>query len=347
MLRFDSIHFAYERTPVLRNVSFTARPGEITCVVGPSGCGKSTLLRLAAGLLRLQQGEICVDGRPVSAPGLHVPPEQRSVGLVFQEGALFPHLTVGENIGFGLRGASSDTRIAELIELTELSGLEQRYPHELSGGQRQRVALARALAPSPRVLLFDEPYANLDQALRRQLRDATRKLVAELDTVAVFVTHDSDDVTALADTVVALDDGVVVQEGSPRHLFDHPEHASVARMFGQTQRIAARRSGEVIETPLGDWPADCLAVDAPEHCSLELLVRPDGMQVEPDPGGMPVTELRVDGADDLVCVEAGDDGTVRIRIGRPHGIEPGTRVQVRPLASRVFPDNIANKTHSQ
>ncbi len=147
MLRFDSIHFAYERTPVLRGVSFTADPGAITCVVGPSGCGKTTLLRLAAGLLHVQQGEISIDERQVAAPGLHVPPEPRSVGLVFPEGALFPHLTVLENSGFGLSGAASATRIAELIELTDLAGLDARYPHELSGGQRQRVALARALAP--------------------------------------------------------------------------------------------------------------------------------------------------------------------------------------------------------
>lgn len=347
MLRFDSIHFAYERTPVLRDVSFTALPGAVTCVVGPSGCGKSTLLRLAAGLLPVQQGEIHVDDRLVSAPGLQLPPEQRSVGLVFQEGALFPHLTVERNIGFGLRGEASAARTAELIELTELSGLEQRYPHELSGGQRQRVALARALAPNPRVLLFDEPYANLDQALRRQLRDETRRLVAELDTVAVFVTHDSDDVTALADTVVALDEGAVVQTGSPRHLFDHPEHASVARMFGQSQRIAARRKGDIIETPFGNWPAACLATDAPEHCALELLVRPDGLRVAEDPGGVYVDEIRVAGADDLVCVQAGDKSTLRVRLGRPHGILPGTRVQVSPLPGRVFPDNIANETHSQ
>ena len=347
MLRFDSIHFAYERTPVLRDVSLTARAGAITCVVGPSGCGKSTLLRLAAGLLPVQQGEIHVDDQPVSAPGLHVPPEQRSVGLVFQEGALFPHLTVAQNIGFGLDKNAPGARIAELIELTDLAGLEQRHPHELSGGQRQRVALARALAPKPRVLLFDEPYANLDQALRRQLRDATRQLVAELDMVAVFVTHDSDDVTALADTVVALDDGAVVQEGSPRELFDHPTHASVARLFGQTQRIRARRSGDVIQTAFGDWPTDCLAVEAPDHSELELLVRPDGMRVAAHPDGLPVTELRIAGADDLVCIQADDKSILRVRVGRPHEIDVGTRVQVRPLRARTFPDNVANKTHSQ
>ena len=347
MLRFDSIHFAYEQAPVLQDVSLVAEPGAITCIVGPSGCGKSTLLRLAAGLLPVQQGEIHIDSRTVAAPGVYEPPEQRSVGLVFQEGALFPHLTVLDNIKFGLRGGEQTESVAALIEMTDLAELTERYPHELSGGQRQRVALARALAPEPRVLLFDEPYANLDQSLRRQLREETRRIVSELDTVAVFVTHDSDDVTALADTVVALCEGTVVQSGSPRDLFDHPEHASVARLFGQTQRIVARKAGDVIETPFGNWQADCLALPAPENCELELLVRPDGLTVAADPAGLAVTEIRVAGADDLVGVAGADHGVVFIRVGRPHDFAVGSRAVVQSLAARVFPDKVANESHSQ
>ena len=347
MLRVDSIHFAYERTPVLQDVSFTALPGAVTCVVGPSGCGKSTLLRLAAGLLSVQEGEIHIDSRKVAAPGVHEPPEERSVGLVFQEGALFPHLTVLDNIKFGLRNSEQDERVQDLIEMTDLAGFTGRYPHELSGGQRQRVALARALAPAPRVLLFDEPYANLDQSLRRELREETRRLVTDRDMVAVFVTHDSDDVTALADTVIAMSDGAVVQVGSPRALFDQPEHASVARMFGQAQRIVARKANDVIDTPFGNWPEDCLALPVPENCSLELLVRPDGLTLAEDPAGRVVSELRVAGADDLVGVAGADQGVVYVRVARPHGLEPGMHVSVQPLAGRVFPDKVANESHSQ
>ena len=347
MLRFDSIHFAYEQTPVLQDVSFKAAAGEITCVVGPSGCGKSTVLRLAAGLLPVQQGEIHIDARKVAAPAVHEPPEQRSVGLVFQEGALFPHLTVLENIEFGLRGGDRTPRVDELIEMADLAELTGRYPHELSGGQRQRVALARALAPEPRVLLFDEPYANLDQSLRRPLREETRRIVTDLDTVAVFVTHDSDDVAALADTVVAMCEGAVVQSGSPRELFDHPVHPSVARLFGQAQRLAGHKTGDVIETSFGNWPASCLALDVPVDGPLELLVRPDGLTLIEDLDGLPVTESRVAGADDLVGVEGADESVAFVRVGRPHAIEIGTRVAVQPLEARVFPDRVANESHSQ
>lgn len=346
MLRFDSIRFAYDDAPILNDLGFVAEPGVITCVVGPSGCGKSTLLRLAAGLLNVQQGEIHIDERLVASPGVHVPPEQRSVGLVFQEGALFPHLTVLDNVRFGAQGSEHADRVDELLQLTHLDGFADRYPHELSGGQRQRVALARALAPAPRVLLFDEPYANLDQALRGQLREETRRIVADLDTVAVFVTHDHEDVTALADTVVAMHDGTVVQTGSPRELFDHPRHASVALLFGQAQRIAARKAGEVIETPFGDWPAECLAVPAPESAML-LLARPDGLALEADANGLPVTGLRVAGADDLVGVRGADGSEALVRVRRPHSIAVGARVAVRPLPGRVFPDKIVGGSHSQ
>ena len=347
MLRFDSIRFAYGETPVLNDVSFTAEAGAVTCLVGPSGCGKSTLLRLAAGLLPLQQGEILIDDTRVSAVDVHVPPEERSVGLVFQEGALFPHLTVLDNVRFGVRDPDGSGRVDELINLTHLDELVDRYPHELSGGQRQRVALARAIAPAPRVLLFDEPYANLDQALRRQLRDEARRLVTSLDTVAVFVTHDHEDVTALADKVVAIDDGVVVQTGTTRQLFDHPEHASVARLFGLAQRVPGQLKGDAIETPFGRWPAGCLAVPPPDKPTLILLVRPDGLVIEASPDGLPVTELKVAGADDLVGVQGEGDAEIHARVTRPHELRTGSRVAIRPLPGRVFPVSVANGTHSQ
>ena len=347
MLRFYSIHIAYADEAVLADVSFASEADEITCLVGPSGCGKTTLLRLAAGLLELQQGEIQIDGRKVANSSVHVPPEKRSVGLVFQEGALFPHLDVAGNIAFGLEGRRHDTRIDSLLEMTRLTELAQRMPYELSAGQRQRVALARALAPSPRVLLFDEPYANLDQDLRRRLRAETRKIVSEVGTVALFVTHDHDDVTALADRVVVLDDGRIVQSGSPRELFDHPQHGSVARLFGETQQIAASKSGDILETPFGRWPANCLAIPIDDCDRLELLVRPDGLRLEAASEGLPVTELRMDGPDDLVGVMAGDGSVVFVRSARPHAIEPGVRVTLAPVPGRIFPELVANGSYSQ
>ncbi len=347
MLRFDSIRFTYDDTSVLHDVSCEARAGAVTCLVGPSGCGKSTLLRLAAGLLHVQHGEISIDGKLVASPAVHVPPEQRSVGLVFQEGALFPHLSVLENVRFGARGEQHKSRIDELLELTHLDRFRDRYPHELSGGQRQRVALARALAPAPRVLLFDEPYANLDQALRWQLRDEARRIVADLDTIAIFVTHDHEDMTALADAVVCLHEGAVVQTGTPRALFDHPAHASVAKLFGQAQRIAGRKVEDGIETPFGVWPAACLAAPVETSEPLDLLVRPDGLLVEAAESGCTVTELRVAGADDLVGVRGADGSEAHVRVARPNTIESGMQVRVAPVPGRVFPEIVANKNHSQ
>ncbi len=347
MLRLDSIRFAYDDTPVLRDVSFVAGPGAITCLVGPSGCGKSTLLRLAAGLLHVQHGEISIDGKVVASPDTHLPPEQRSVGLVFQEGALFPHLSVLDNVRFGARGSEHASRIDDLLNLTHLDRLADRYPHELSGGQRQRVALARALAPAPRVLLFDEPYANLDQALRWQLREEARRIVSDLDTVAVFVTHDHEDMTALADAVVCLHEGAVVQTGSPRELYDHPAHASVAKLFGQAQHIAGRRVGDGIETPFGVWPMACLATPVASDDRLDLLVRPDGLVIEAAENGCVVTGLRIAGADDLVGVRGADGCEIQVRVSRPHSIESGMRVSVAPIAGRVFPQVVENKNQSQ
>ena len=338
MLEIDSIEFAYPGDrPVLDGVRFTAEAGAITCLVGPSGCGKSTLLRLAAGLMPVTRGEVRIDGKVVASSSVHRPPERRSVGLVFQEGALFPHLNVVGNVGFGLR-EPDPRRVAALLELVELGDFRERYPHELSGGQRQRVALARALAPKPRVLLFDEPYANLDPSLRRQLREEARRIVGEVGMVALFVTHDPDDVTALADHVVVLDEGRVIQEGTARRLFDHPEHASVARLFGQAQRIAANKRGDRLETPFGAWPLDSLAVPVEGDGALALIVRPDGLRLERATEGRPVRDLRVAGADDLIGVEGHDGGLVRVRVGRPHGIVPGTTVVVQPIAGRLFPE---------
>ena len=347
MLRFDSIRFAYDDTPVLQDVSFVADAGAITCLVGPSGCGKSTLLRLAAGLLKVQHGEISIDGRVVASPDTHLPPEQRSVGLVFQEGALFPHLSVLDNVRFGARGDEHASRIDELLSLTHLDSFADRFPHELSGGQRQRVALARALAPAPRVLLFDEPYANLDQALRWQLRDEARRIVSDLDTVAVFVTHDHEDMTALADAVICLHEGAIVQAGSPRELFDRPEHVSVAKLFGQAQHIVGRSVGDTVETPFGVWPAACLAAPVAASEQLDLIVRPDGLTLEAAENGCVVTELRVAGADDLIGVRGADGSETHVRLSRPHSIQSGMRVSVAPIAGRVFPQIVANKNHSQ
>jgi iron(III) transport system ATP-binding protein len=336
MLSFESIDYAYDREAVLRDVSFTAAPGEITCLVGPSGCGKTTLLRLAAGLLESQQGEIRLAGELLSGPERNVPPESRPVGLVFQEGALFPHLTVAENVGFGLPKAGREHRVSELLTAMGIDALGARYPHTLSGGQRQRVALARALAPSPAALLFDEPYANLDLPLKQVLRREVRRIVREAGTVGIFVTHDPDDVAALADNVVVMSAGAIEQTGTPRELYDEPRTGVVARLFGHTQIVTATLAGDVLETPAGAWPLDCVANALDGSGPFELNVRADGLAAMPGEDGCEVVDIRIDGPDDLLGVLLANGQVLYVGAGRPHDYRLGSRVRIRPRRNSVF-----------
>lgn len=346
MLSFESIHYAYHKRPVLKDVSFSAAPGEITCVVGPSGCGKSTLLALAAGLLEMQEGTLRLDGEVLARPGFSLPPEQRPVGLVFQEGALFPHLTVADNIGFGVSGAQRNARIEELLDMVGLVEEAQRFPHTLSGGQRQRVALARALAPRPRALLFDEPYANLDQALRQALRVEARDMVRESGTIGVFVTHDPEDVMALADQVVVLDEGELMQSGTPQALYDAPHTAMVAQLFGHAQPLAAVLEEDSLLTTFGRWPMHALAetTDQSGWASgdrFELTVRTGALDLEftgsePPESDTVIHEIRLAGTDDLAELDDGQGGRLYVRLPRPHEHQPGERVRVQPRPGSIF-----------
>ncbi len=346
MLSFESIHYTYHRHPVLTDVSFSAAPGEITCVVGPSGCGKSTLLGLAAGLLEMQQGTISLDGAVLGCADFTLPPEQRPVGLVFQEGALFPHLTVAENIGFGVAGAQRNARVRELLDLVGLGAEAQRHPHTLSGGQRQRVALARALAPQPRALLFDEPYANLDQELRQALRVEARDMVRESGTIGIFVTHDPEDVLALADQVVVLNDGVLLQSGTPRVLFDAPAVAEVARLFGHAQSLTAVLKDNRLVTSFGAWPLEALAPASDlsrwqTGDSMELTLRQGALRLEPvtsapDWSGPVTREVRLAGNEDLAELDDGQGGRLYVHLPRPHTLKPGDPVRVEPRQGSVF-----------
>ena len=221
--------------PAVKSVSFDLSEGKILALVGESGSGKTTVLRLLSGLEVPDSGEIHLDGRLISSANGVVEPERRGIGLVFQHHALFPHLTVGKNIGFGLRGRPREERdrvVDSLLELIRLPELAKRYPHELSGGERQRVALARALAPNPRLLLLDEPFSSLDARLRQDVRDETRRILSERGATAVFVTHDTGDALAIADGLVVLRGGVVQQTGAPPEVYHAPANSYVATFFG-------------------------------------------------------------------------------------------------------------------
>jgi iron(III) transport system ATP-binding protein len=278
-LRLDDVSHAYNGTDVVRRVSLCVRPGEVACLLGPSGCGKTTLLRLAAGLERLGRGRVAIGGRPMAdgATGLDVSPERRRVGLMFQDYALFPHLSVAENIAFGLaRRPDRARRVAEALDRLGLAQLADSYPHTLSGGQAQRCALARALAPEPLVLLLDEPFSGLDVTLRAQVREQTLALLRESGVATLIVTHDPEEAMFMADRLWIVAEGAVVQSGTPAEAYLRPATAAVARLFGPLNELPGRVVAGVIDTPLGPIDAGGL----PEATGARVLVRPEGLRVE-------------------------------------------------------------------
>lgn len=321
----------------LEDVSFTARTGEITCLLGSSGCGKSTLLNLAAGLLHVQHGAILIDGEVLSDPAHNPPPEKRPVGLVFQDGALFPHMNIAKNVGFGLEDASPVV-VERWLERVGLEGLGERYPHELSGGQQQRAALARAMAPHPKVLLMDEPFASVDIVLRRRLRRDCRVLLREQGTTALLVTHDPNEAIDIADRIAVMEAGRIVQFGTPAQLRDEPATASVGAIFGGAQVVRAVRSGEALRTPFGKWPVGCVAGEIPESGELELLVSADRIDLLQDSEGMRVRDVQPleEGVRVILANEEDDEITVEtdapVSADKRYAITP-QRGSVRAFAS--------------
>ncbi|HEY1449549.1 MAG TPA: ABC transporter ATP-binding protein [Solirubrobacteraceae bacterium] len=251
-LSVRGVRKAFGATTVLRGLDLEAPAGSLTAVLGPSGCGKTTLLRLIAGFERADAGTIAVGGQVVCDGRTHLAPERRGVGVVAQEGALFPHLDVAGNVGFGLpRAQRRGNRVAELLELVGLSGLGKRHPHELSGGQQQRVALARALAPSPRLVLLDEPFDALDATLRAQVRSEVCAVLRESGATALLVTHDQEEALSLADVVAVMRDGAIVQSADPRALYRDPLDADLASFLGDAVLLDGELGEEGADTALG------------------------------------------------------------------------------------------------
>lgn len=279
------VHKSYADVGAVRGVDVQVGAGEILALVGPSGCGKSTLLRAIAGLAAVDSGTIHIAGSLVEDGRTRVAPERRSVGLVFQEHALFPHLSVGDNISFGLRDLDKSKhggRVSEMLKMVGLPGFESRFPHELSGGERQRVALARALAPQPGLMLFDEPFAALDHNLRVQLRSDVMSVLRDTNTPAVFVTHDQREALAIGDQIAVMRDGKVEQLGTPAEVFHQPSGRFVAAFMGEVSFLPLSESSEGPRTVLGP-------VEDSEHGNAHwAMVRPDDVEFTPDDSGAAV-----------------------------------------------------------
>ena len=268
---------------VVDDVSLSIAAGQVTCLLGPSGCGKSTTLRMIAGVERADAGEVWLDGATVAGPGVHVPPEVRSVGLMFQDFALFPHLTVADNIGFGLRVDRSEKarRVGELLEKVHLPGFDRKHPHQLSGGEQQRVALARALAPRPRVMLMDEPFSGLDNRLRDGIRDRTLELLKEEGTAVLLVTHEPDEAMRMADEIALMRAGRIVQIGAPYNVYNAPVDKAAAAFFSDINVIRGTSRGALTATPFGEF----LTPGHKDGAEVDIVIRPQHLRIDFDRGG--------------------------------------------------------------
>jgi iron(III) transport system ATP-binding protein len=298
--------------------------GEIVALLGPSGCGKTTLLRLIAGFERPDEGRVVLSGNVVAGDGRWTPPERRHIGMVFQDYALFPHLSVAENVGFGLAREQREKRVAMLLTLVDLCGLGHRYPHELSGGQQQRVALARALAPAPDVVLLDEPWSSVDAQLREDLRREVTQILRPLGVTAVLVTHDREEAFSLADRIALVRDGTIVQEGAPEELYYAPASRWAAELVGTANILGGTVSGGRVHTAVGTFPSNGAA--ATDTGSVEVVVRPELVRLIPDPGAA---------AEVVSRSFLGHDVLYRVRVEGTEIVSQRPSDEVVPLGARV------------
>ncbi|NEE01307.1 ABC transporter ATP-binding protein [Phytoactinopolyspora halotolerans] len=331
-LRVTDVTKAFGEVPVLRGVSLMVGAGGTLALLGPSGCGKTTLLRIVAGLEDPDGGTVAAGDRVLVGPGDRIPPERRRVGMVFQDWALFPHLTVADNVAYGLRRLGKEkigTRVRDALEMVGLSALADRAPGTLSGGQQQRIALARAIAPQPSVLLLDEPFSNLDAALRVRVRTEVHQLLADLGITTVVVTHDQEEAFVLAENVAVIRDGQIVQQGPPTTIYARPADRWVAEFVGDANLVPGESSGGAAMTVLGRIPvADRVSG------TVDVLVRPESVAISPggaagDAAGAARVELvEFYGHDTVTLVRMENGQLLRVRSSGPPVAERGAPVVV-------------------
>ncbi|WP_101296614.1 ABC transporter ATP-binding protein [Halegenticoccus soli] len=336
VLELAGVSKRYGAETVISDLSLSVQRGEILTLLGPSGCGKTTTLRLIAGLERPDGGEVRLDGEVVSGAEAFVPPEKRGIGVVFQEFALFPHLTARENVAFGLKGrdaADRERRVDELLDLVNLETRGERYPSELSGGQQQRVALARSLAPEPEILLLDEPFSNLDVDLRVEMREEVRRIIKRAGVTAVSVTHDQEEAMSISDRVAVVNDGRIEQIGRPERVFQHPESRFVAGFLGHASFLSGTVGADAVDTGIGAIDRERIHGLAPEYegSAVEVLVRPDDVRAVPTEaaghgtvasrrylGPTVLYEVELDTGERIGCMHNHDDRIAvdeRVRVG--------------------------------
>jgi len=335
-LTATNLYKAFGRQPVLTGIELTVPEGSLTAILGPSGSGKTTLLRVLAGFERSDRGVITLGDRVVEDGRHYVPPEERGIGYVPQEGALFPHLTVERNIAFGLsRLERRDGRIARLAEMVGLGTLTGRFPHQLSGGQQQRVALARALAIEPGVVLLDEPFSSLDAGLRASVRADVQRVLRDAGTTAVLVTHDQDEALSMADIVAVIRDGRIGQTGTPQELYEHPVDPAMAEFLGDANLIRGSVDRAVATTPLGTLPLRSGTTPVVTPTAAMVMVRPEQVEIWPGAGvdglSARVVESHFHGHDTVIRVLPEASSGIAALVARTDGalaLAPGTEVTV-------------------
>ena len=343
VLDLDRITHQFGELRAVDDVSLQVHPGEVVCLLGPSGCGKSTLLRIAAALEELQHGNVSIDGRDMrTRSGRAIPPERRNVGLMFQDSALFPHLSVLDNVTFGLDHLPARQREARALEMLEQLGMKHcagRFPHRLSGGQQQRVALARALAPRPRLMLLDEPFSALDARLRGRIRDDTLHLLKQAGAGTLLVTHDPEEAMFMADRIALMRDGRILQSGTPFELYCNPASPFVASFFGDVNRLEGTVRDGIVETAIGRFEAG----DVPDGRTACVLIRPEAIDVrvagpvDSDHRHSHVVMSRLLGRSSLVhlCVHDADEREHHLHSTMPGVFLPG---EDQPVELKVDPD---------
>lgn len=283
-LEIRNIMRSFDGRAVVDDVSLQIMPGQVTCLLGPSGCGKSTTLRMIAGVEMQDSGEIFVDGNLICDTHFRVPPERREIGLMFQDFALFPHLSVAGNVAFGLKSGNREekrTRVRELLKRVDLERFIDGYPDQLSGGEQQRVALARALAPKPKIMLMDEPFSGLDNRLRDGIRDETLSILKEQDTAVLLVTHEPDEAMRMADEIALMRNGRIVQQGAPYNVYTRPLDRAAISFFSDANVLRAKVTGALAHTPFGRF----LAPGVPDDTEVDIVFRPQHVRIDFDRGG--------------------------------------------------------------
>ena len=340
VIECDGVTKRFGQVLAADDLSFALEPGEILSILGPSGCGKTTLLRLIAGFEHPDAGEIRILGKSVAGHSINLPPDRRNVGMVFQDYALFPHMTVAQNVTFGLQElpkAERRRRLVDIIDLVRLKGLEQRYPHELSGGQQQRVALARTLARRPIAVLLDEPFSNLDAGMRSEMRYEVELILRENGIATVFVTHDREEAFAMADRVGVMNNGHLDQIGRPDVIYHAPTTPFVARLAGRCDFLKGVFRDGIAVTEIGDF--SCVSGNGvlSNGTAVDVLVYADDFQVVPDPEGRSLVRTREFRGDETLLTIGMPSGSVlRCRQRSYTALVPGTRVTLMPEKATPF-----------